>query len=105
MPRHRATALSHWASAKVTRSNCFMAELRQRGAEGDVCLRFFDKDGDVVRTPLGERVIGMTLDQLHAVPRIVAVAGGKRKLDAIRAALLGRHVNVLITDRHTAARL
>lgn len=82
-----------------------LAELRRRGAEGDICLRFFDKDGSVVRTPLDERVIGMTLEQLRKVPRVVAVAGSKRKVNAIRAVLLSKHVNVLITDKFTAAKL
>ena len=39
------------------------------------------------------------------MPRVVGVAGGKRKVAAIRGALLGRLVNVLITDRFTAERL
>jgi DNA-binding transcriptional regulator LsrR (DeoR family) len=37
--------------------------------------------------------------------RSVGVAGGPRKYEAIRAALLGRWVNVLITDQVTAERL
>jgi len=39
------------------------------------------------------------------VPRRVGVAGGARKLGAIQAALLGRWVNVLITDQTTAEAL
>ena len=40
-------------------------------------------------TELDERVIGMTLDQLQKVPRSIAVAGGKRKVSAIKGALAG----------------
>ena len=36
------------------------------------------------------------------VKRAVGIAGGKRKLSAIRGALRGRLINVLITDRFTA---
>lgn len=76
--------------------------LREAGAVGDICLRFFDSQGMPVATPLDARVIGMTPDQLRRVKRAVALAGGPRKLAAIRAALLGGLVNVLITDHFTA---
>ncbi len=79
--------------------------LREEHAVGDICLRFFDAEGMPVVTPLNERVIGMSLEQLQRVPRAVGIAGGKKKLAAIRGALLGRWVNVLITDRYTAASL
>ncbi|HWQ11483.1 MAG TPA: sugar-binding transcriptional regulator [Roseiflexaceae bacterium] len=79
--------------------------LRERGTVGDICLRFFDQEGRPVLTPLDERVIGMRLEQLRQVPRSVGIAGGRRKLAAIRGALAGRWVNVLITDQHTAGAL
>jgi DNA-binding transcriptional regulator LsrR (DeoR family) len=44
----------------------------------------------------------MRLEQLQRVGRSVGIAGGPRKLHAIRGALVGRWVNVLITDRQTA---
>jgi DNA-binding transcriptional regulator LsrR (DeoR family) len=47
-------------------------------------------------------VISMSLEQLKQVKRSVGVAGGKRKHEAIRSALLGGLINVLITDRFTA---
>ncbi len=89
--------------------NIFLREeldtLRRLGAVGDICLRFFDSSGSPVATPLNDRVIGMGLEQLRRVKRSVGIAGGARKLAAIRGALAGRWINVLITDRHTAERL
>jgi len=79
--------------------------LRARGAVGDVCLRFFDETGQPVATPLDERVISMDLAQLRRVDRVVGIAGGLRKTVAIRGALRGGLVNVLITDGATAERL
>jgi DNA-binding transcriptional regulator LsrR (DeoR family) len=79
--------------------------LRKAGAVGDICLRFFDNSGNPVATPLNDRVIGMELQQLQRVNRAVGVAGGRRKLDAIRGALEGHWINVLITDRLTAEHL
>ncbi len=52
--------------------------------------------------PLEGRDVGITLDELRNVPRSVGIAGGKRKLNAIRGALLGRHINILVTDQYTA---
>jgi len=79
--------------------------LREHGAVGDICLRFFDADGVPVKTPLNDRVIGMELEQLRKVKRSVGIAGGKRKLDAIRGAMRGGYINVLITDSNTAEKL
>jgi len=89
--------------------NIFSAEeldlLRARGAVGDICLRFFDRQGQRVLTPLDQRVIGMRPEQLRKVARSVGIAGGQRKHDAIRGALSGGWINVLITDRWTAEAL
>lgn len=81
-----------------------LARLDARGAVGDICLRFFDEGGAPV-TDLDDRVIGMGLAQLRRVRRAVAIAGGARKRAAIRAALRGRWINVLVTDRQTAQHL
>ncbi len=80
-------------------------ELRAQGAVGDICLRFFDVAGAPVVSTLDDRVIGMTLEQLRAVRRTVAIAGGDRKLTAIQGALNGGWLNVLITDHGVAERL
>ncbi len=76
--------------------------LRKEGAVGDICLQFFDSTGAPVRTELTERVIGMSLGQIKKTKRVVALAGGKRKVEAIRGALHGGWIDVLITDRWTA---
>jgi DNA-binding transcriptional regulator LsrR (DeoR family) len=75
------------------------------GAVGDVCLRFFDADGKPVRSTVDRRVIGVTPSQLRNADRSVGVAGGERKYEAIRGAIRGGWVNVLVTDRVTAERL
>lgn len=79
--------------------------LRDRGAVGDICLRFFDSHGQPVVTPLDDRVIGIGLQQLEQVRRTVGIAGGARKVAAIRGAVRGGWIHVLITDNLTAARL
>lgn len=86
--------------------NVFSAEelkkLRRLGAVGDICLQFFDAAGTPVRTELTDRVIGISLAQIKKTKRVIALAGGKRKVEAILGALNGRWINVLITDHATA---
>ncbi len=91
------------SSSAVVFSNRELNEALKRGAVGDLCLRFFDRDGQPVRTALDDSVIGISLDQLRKVRRCIAVAGGKEKVDSIRAAMRGGWINGLITDRWTAA--
>jgi DNA-binding transcriptional regulator LsrR (DeoR family) len=79
-------------------------QLRELGAVGDVCYRFFDGGGLPVRK-FDQRVVGIGTRELRTVDRRVAVAGGERKFSAIRAALQGGWINVLITDLAMARRL
>lgn len=77
----------------------------ERGAVGDIALRFIDDFGHLVPSDMDQRVIGINLDQLKKIPRVVGVAGGSAKLNAIRGALRGGLLDVLITDKDTAASL
>jgi len=79
--------------------------LRKANAVGDILYRFFDQNGDLVKTGLENRVISMTLEQLNKVSRAIAVAGGSRKYEAIVGALRGQWINILVTDHFTAKRL
>ncbi|QEN85073.1 sugar-binding transcriptional regulator [Labrys sp. KNU-23] len=82
-----------------------LAALSEAGAVGDMALRFFNKDGRPVKTSLDERVIGMELEDLADIPRVIALAGGASKTLAIMGALRTGAVDVLMTDKFTAARL
>jgi len=76
-----------------------------RGAVGDIALRFIDANGRSVQSGLSERIIGIDLDHLRQIPRVVGVAGGTNKIKPIRAALQGKLIDVLITDQTTAEAL
>lgn len=82
-----------------------LAEIEEAGGVGDISLRFFDADGKPVKTPLDDRVIGMSLEELGRVDRVIALAGGKSKTSAIYGALHTGVVDLLITDKFTAERL
>ena len=78
------------------------AQLLAAGAVGDVCHRFFGVDGALVSSELDSRVVGIDPETLRAIPRRIGLAGGAGKHEAIRAALIGGWVNVLLTDLGTA---
>jgi DNA-binding transcriptional regulator LsrR (DeoR family) len=82
-----------------------LESLARAGAVGDIALRFFDAEGAPVQSALDERILGITTEQLRRAPRVVAVAGGPGKAEAIHAALKSGIVDVLITDQDTAEEL
>ena len=79
-----------------------LAVLRNRGAVGEMVGRFFDRHGRADALEINQRVIGIELEDLHAIPTVVAVARGLNKAAAILGALNGRYLNVLVTDDVTA---
>ena len=82
-----------------------LTEIEQAGGIGQIGLRFFDANGGFVKTPLDDRVVGVTLEELAQIDRVVALAGGKSKTEAIRGALRTGVIDLLITDKYTAKRL
>ena len=79
--------------------------LREAKAVGDVALRYLDAKGRPLDFELNERMIGLTLDQIGKIPRVIGIAGGPLKHDIIRAALRAKILDVLVTDLHTAQAL
>ncbi|MDE0534370.1 MAG: hypothetical protein OXI01_23400 [Albidovulum sp.] len=82
-----------------------LAEAAEAGGVGDIGPKIFDKIGRPVKTPLDNRVNGMTLEKQARTDRVFALAGGRAETDAIRGALMTREVDVLISDKFTAERL
>lgn len=73
------------------------------GAVGDICARFFDIDGREVDSALRDRVLAVDLADLAEIPTVVGVAAGSEKARAVRGALRGGLVDVLICDQAVAA--
>lgn len=77
--------------------------LRAAGAVGDVLARVLDAEGRPLDLPFNRRVVGLEPEALRRIPTVIAVAGGLAKAPAIRAALRGGYVDVLVTDAAAAA--
>lgn len=84
------------------------AEQRQLvagGAIGDISARFFDAEGEAVPGSVDDRVVGLALDQLAAIPHRVAVSYGPHKVRALEATLRTGLMNMVVTDVDTATAL
>ena len=79
--------------------------LEEAQAVGDVALRYLDADGVPIDLDINERTIGLTLEQVKKIPRVMGIAGGEEKLDIIRATLRGGILDVLVTDDCAAREL
>jgi DNA-binding transcriptional regulator LsrR (DeoR family) len=94
-----------WQASGNALSSAEEGELSRAGAVGEICLRFFDIDGHPMKPAIEERVISINAEAMMQVPRRVGVAGRMGKLNAIRGAVAGGWINVLITDADVARQL
>lgn len=78
--------------------------LADAGAVAEVLGQFLDAQGQLVETPLDQRVMAQPLADLRG-KEVVAIAGGTSKHAAIRAALRSGVLTGLVTDETTARAL
>lgn len=73
-----------------------------KDAAGEICTHFFNNKGDIIIPPFRNRIIAIELEDYLKIPVRIGVAGLTSKAEAIRAAIIGNYINVLITDLETA---
>ncbi len=78
-----------------------MAAIASAGGVGEMLGHFFDDRGRPVENDLTRRIVTQPVETLRG-RRIVALAGGAIKVDAIRAVLASGLLAGLITDERTA---
>ncbi len=81
-----------------------ISEINAAGGVGEMMGHFFDARGRVLETTLSARTLSVDLDGPKD-GRIVVIAGGAEKVEAIRAVLNSGRLNGLITDELTAQAL
>ena len=96
-------------TSTIIRAGFFGSEeflgLAERGAVGDVCFHFLDSFGEPCTPGFSERVVGITPEQIRAVPKVVGIATGSRKAAGVAAVLKGGYMNHLVCDRELAVAL
>lgn len=79
-------------------SDTEVREAVELGAVGQISGRFYDSSGKQLDLSINRRIISLDLDDLSAIESVVVVASGKSKAQAVRGAIRGGLVNVLIVD-------
>lgn len=74
-----------------------------RSVVGEICTHFFNARGEEVFPPFSDRIIAIELEDYIKIPIRIGVAGLPYKAEAIRAAIRGGYINVLVTDKKTAS--
>ncbi len=82
-----------------------IAEAKAKYVVGQLAGRFFDDEGKQVELELHRRLVSLDLDDVRQVKTIVVVASGPGKPAAVRGAIRGGLVDVLIVDPSLAAAL
>lgn len=77
-------------------------EFAVSGIVGDICLHFYDITGDSERFDFNKRVIGVDLPGIKKINTVIGVACGEKKTAAIKGALNGKIIDVLITNYSNA---
>ena len=80
-------------------------ELCEKGAVGEICGHFFDREGRELDTEFRDRVVSIELESLRRIPRVIAVVCGKDRAEAIYGAVKGGWINALLIDETGAERL
>lgn len=80
-------------------------QLKNAGAVASICASYVDVNGRIIDNDITDRSIGVTIDGLKKCKRKLAVAVGDSKVEAIKAVLFGRHIDVLITNLETATQI
>lgn len=78
-----------------------VAQLQQQGAVGELICHAFDAEGNMLRSPLAARITTPPLSTPPGKP-VIAMAGGRKKAEAVRAALRGGWLTGLVTDEYCA---
>ncbi len=79
--------------------------LEKKGVVGDISLNFINKNGELIEDEVNERIIGISIEDIKNISRVIGISGGEYKFETIKAALKGELIDVLITDKNTAEKL
>lgn len=77
-------------------------EFWDAGPVGDVAARYYTASGQPVRGAVENHVLGVSLDDLIAIPNVVGVASGRAKTPGVLGALRGHIIDSLVCDESLA---
>ena len=99
MPENSALVKAGFLSPEEAR------QVYNEGSCGHLCGYHYDAQGNFMKSPINNRVVGINPDAFLKIPRRMGIACGKQKARAIHAALKGRLITDLFTDELTALQI
>ena len=72
---------------------------------GEICTRFYDARGKIIKTEIDRRKIGIEIERFREMKNVIGIAVGNKKVNAIKTAINSNFINVLITDEETGQSL
>jgi deoxyribonucleoside regulator len=79
-----------------------LLELRNAGAVGEVCGKYYNNQGVVMDTEFNHRTVSIDIQKLRYMKFVLGVAAGPSKVEPILGAVHGGLINILVTDAGTA---
>ena len=65
---------------------------------GDIAARFYDINGQILSSKMDKRVVGLSLTEIGAIPRVIGVASGAEKVQGVMGAARAGLLDTLIVD-------
>lgn len=82
-----------------------MERMREKHVAGDICMQFYDINGNTATFKADNNVVGVDIKKLRRVAHSIGVACGEEKAGAVKGAVAGRYINTLVTDVACAHKL
>ena len=79
--------------------------IRQAGASCELLAHLLDDRGRVCHYSLNKSLVSLTLSEFSVIPMKIGVASGPNKAGPILSVLRGNHLDTLVTDEATGARI
>jgi len=82
-----------------------LADYQTKGAVGDIVGEWYDQRGRLLAVDLQKVRVGIAIRDLRAMKNVIGIAGGIDKAVAIRGALEGGYLDILVTTEDVAREL
>jgi deoxyribonucleoside regulator len=79
-----------------------LEQLKTLGAVGEICGRYFDRQGNECPSSVKAQTIGLDFETLRRIPEVIGLSIGKDNSPAVLGAIQGGLVKSLITDESAA---
>ncbi|MGB4609765.1 MAG: sugar-binding domain-containing protein [Saccharofermentanales bacterium] len=79
-----------------------LINLNQKGAQGSICNRFIDINGNICDPALNDRTFGIPLSKIKGKEKVISIVSSIKKVPVLLAALNSNLINVLVIDSVSA---